>query len=271
MTRFVACWMAAALFSASAWAQKSSLGAGEYVTTGQYLQSPNKTYLAVQQKDGNFCIYKGSPTQYQGGALWCHNVVGPGGQFFTMVHGDGNLCTYRGTRNAGSTTWCTNAVAKGGQFLLQQQDDGNLCVIRKVQIHWPGSPPGAGPVTVQSPMWCALAGKAPQTIAIGDPTFPRRFDVSNDSSASVWVTIYGEGDYTGPKIQGTGCLEPGQKGEVHMSGYTNAQVRGEQTQSPHCQQPVACDTSVQEAGGYPYHWQSVIFRRAGNCWWDFAP
>ena len=51
MTRFAACWIAAALFSASAWAQKSSLGAGEYVTTGQYLQSPNKTYLAVQQKE----------------------------------------------------------------------------------------------------------------------------------------------------------------------------------------------------------------------------
>jgi len=269
--------MALAFFSAAAWAQKSSLGAGEYLTTGQYLQSPNKNYLAVQQKDGNFCIYKGSPTQYQGGALWCHNVAASGGQFFTRLHSDGNLCTYRGTTTVGSTTWCTNAVANGGQFQLQVQDDGNLCVIHKVQVQLPGPPAWPGttkapstPATFQGPIWCALKKPLP-TVAIGDPTYPRRFDVTNDSSASVWVTVYGEGDYSGPKIQGTGCLEPGQKGEVHLSGYSNAGVRGEQTQSPHCQQPVACDTSVQLMGDLAHSWQSVIYRRAGNCWWDFAP
>lgn len=272
MTRFFACLMAVAFFSAPAWAQKSSLNAGEYLTTGQYLQSPNKNYLAVQQKDGNFCIYKGSPTRYQGGALWCHNVVGPGAQFFTRLHSDGNLCTYHGTTTAGATTWCTNAVAKGGQFLLQEQDDGNLCVIHKVQVRLPGVPAGAGPATFQGPIWCAL--KAPQpTVAFGDAQGAFLFNVSNDSPKSVWVTIYGEGDYTGPKIVATGCLEPGQKGEVHALGYGNLGVRGEQTQTPHCQQPVACDTSVQEAGGNlsVYNWRSIIFRSSGNCWWDFAP
>jgi hypothetical protein len=147
----------ASFWGASAWAQKSSLAVGESIGTGQYLQSPNKAYLAVQQADGNLCIYRGSPTQYQGGALWCHNKVAPGGQFVTVLQTDGNLCTWRGNLRQGTTTWCSNKVLPGAQFVLNQQDDGNLCVYARVEVRLPL---GQNINQVKA-TWCALSALPP--------------------------------------------------------------------------------------------------------------
>jgi hypothetical protein len=138
---------------------------GESITTGQYLQSPNKMYLAVQQKDGNLCIYRGTPQQYQGGAFWCHNQVAPGGQFVTILQTDGNLCTWRGNPRQ-TTTWCTNKVLSmpGAQFTLSQQDDGNLCVYSRVSIRMPITNQTINQV---SAIWCALS--TPPSIATIQP------------------------------------------------------------------------------------------------------
>lgn len=104
------------------------LTAGQSITANEYLQSKNNRYYAIQQTDGNLCVYKGTPQGSQG-LLWCHNKTMAAGPFITVMQRDGNLCTYKGTP-AGyqAGLWCTNAVAPGGQYVLAMQDDGNLCV-----------------------------------------------------------------------------------------------------------------------------------------------
>lgn len=104
------------------------LTAGQSITTNEFLQSRNNRYYAIQQTDGNLCVYKGTPQGSQG-LLWCHNKVMAGGPFITAMQSDGNLCTYKGTRDGYQAgLWCTNAVSPGGQYVLVMQDDGNLCV-----------------------------------------------------------------------------------------------------------------------------------------------
>src|SRR5262249_12506057 len=65
---------------------------GGTLAAGQYLVSENKQFFLIQQTDGNLCVYKGSSPSDNRGGLWCHNKVG-GGPSFTVMQGDGNLCT----------------------------------------------------------------------------------------------------------------------------------------------------------------------------------
>lgn len=118
----------AAIFPPSAHAQKSQLQAGELIVTGQTLQSPNRKFYAVQQADGNLCVYSGTPDRATGN-LWCHHKLAAGGQFVTVLQQDGNLCTYSGTPAGYSKlSWCSQSQAPGGRYVLAMQDDGNLCV-----------------------------------------------------------------------------------------------------------------------------------------------
>lgn len=111
---------------------------GDWLSTDQYLRSASRAYIAVQQGDGNFCVYKvGSPQDpTYPGLNWCsRNVPAPAGQYFTIFQGDGNLCTYAGTGpadNKGGIV-CPSGP-RSGDFYLIVQDDGNL-------VMYPGKNP----------------------------------------------------------------------------------------------------------------------------------
>jgi hypothetical protein len=255
------------LCSPAAWGQNNGswLPAGKPLSTGQYLQSVGKRAFAVQQADGNLCTYPGTPGHRQGPAIWCSNVKAPGGHFFAMVHADGNLCTYHGTPQAGGTTWCTNKVMRsGGPFFLTVDNSGDLCVAYNVTER-----NGRASLTTPVPLWCALAVK------IGDGE--RCFDVVNNGSHNVWVTVYAATGSAGSplRIDSTSCLEPGQLGHVHFKScnLANAVVRGELTANSHCRHPRLCDTEVQMKDlDHRSYWRSIRFRGDRNgCWWDWMP
>jgi hypothetical protein len=111
---------------------------GDWLATDQYLKSASRAYIAVQQGDGNFCVYKvGSPQDpTYPGLNWCsRNAPAPTGQYFTIFQGDGNLCTYAGTGpadNKGGVV-CPSGP-RNGDFYLILQDDGNL-------VMYPGKNP----------------------------------------------------------------------------------------------------------------------------------
>jgi hypothetical protein len=135
----------------------SYIATGGNLAVGQYLVADNKQFFAIQQSDGNLCVYKGSSPSDNRGGLWCHNKTGGGGLFYTVMQGDGNLCTYRGTGNNDNrgNQWCSMATAAGGQFFMTVQSDGNLCVYHGTyQNH------GVG-------VWCSGAVSAPVATAYG--------------------------------------------------------------------------------------------------------
>lgn len=111
---------------------------GDWLGTDQYLMSASRAYIAVQQGDANFCVYKiGSPQDpTYPGLNWCsRNVSAPAGQYFTIFQGDGNLCTYAGTGpadNKGGIV-CPSGP-RNGDFYLILQNDGNL-------VMYPGKNP----------------------------------------------------------------------------------------------------------------------------------
>jgi len=113
---------------------------GDWLTTDQFLMSASRAYIAVQQGDANFCVYKiGSPQDpTYPGLNWCsRNVSAPAGQFFTIFQGDGNLCTYAGTGpadNKGGIV-CPSGP-RNGDFYLILQNDGNL-------VMYPGKNPAS--------------------------------------------------------------------------------------------------------------------------------
>jgi hypothetical protein len=113
---------------------------GDWLATDQYLRSASRAYIAVQQGDGNFCVYKVGSAQdpTYPGLSWCsRNTSAPAGQYYTVFQGDGNLCTYAGTgpsENKGFVT-CPSGP-RNGDFYLILQDDGNL-------VMYPGKNPAS--------------------------------------------------------------------------------------------------------------------------------
>jgi hypothetical protein len=122
----------------------SILTQGGYLTTNQYLVSPNGCFFAIIQGDGNFCVYRGSGPANNGGALWCcASKARAAGDYFVAMQADGNLCVYPGTpaHPTGGAVWCIADKARpAATYGLYMQDDGNLCV-------YSGSP------TQQSYVW----------------------------------------------------------------------------------------------------------------------
>jgi hypothetical protein len=113
----------------------------DYMATGgtlaqdQMLVSPDRRYYALQQRDGNLCVFKNAPGDASPTRLWCHNGTGRGGKWVLIMQGDGNLCTYFASNTRSNPLWCSMRTAtQGGQFFVVQQNDGNLCV-------YPGTSP----------------------------------------------------------------------------------------------------------------------------------
>lgn len=108
------------------------LQTGEYIQDGDWLSSPSGIFFAALQRDGNFCVYRGTPDNNQGG-LWCYSEKGHGeGMYFARLQTDGNFCVSRGRVEApGETVWCRAEGPDQGKFTMLLHDDGNLCIYRE--------------------------------------------------------------------------------------------------------------------------------------------
>jgi hypothetical protein len=77
-------------------------GASRELRAGQALRSPNGSYRAEMQGDGNFVVY--SPT----GAIWASNTNGYPGSWLVLQE-DGNMVVYR---PGGVAIWASNTVGR---------------------------------------------------------------------------------------------------------------------------------------------------------------
>jgi hypothetical protein len=117
------------------------LTSGNYLQTGEYLLSLNKSFIGLMQQDGNFCVYMGSsPATQQGPAIWCSNATGQVGKYFAIMHPNGNFCVGPGEGpGRPASLWCTDRVVpRGSPSFVTMNGDGNL-------IAYAGTPekPGA--------------------------------------------------------------------------------------------------------------------------------
>jgi hypothetical protein len=94
------------------------LAAGQKLTSGNAVRSPNGTYSLQQQTDGNLVLYRGRTP------LWSSKTSGTG--VFSLMQTDGNLVVYRGTK----ALWSTSTGGHAGASLAVQ-DDGNLVIYGK--------------------------------------------------------------------------------------------------------------------------------------------
>jgi hypothetical protein len=130
------------------------------------LVSPNGRAMAMQQADGNFCVWGGSPASPRPyDASWCHMKVNPflnmeHAKYYTAIQTDGNLCTYSDKgRNA---TWCSMAYGPAGPHYVVLDNHGNLCTHK-----------GTDPQHDWGVMWCTMdTSGAP-------PAAPNVIDVSS--------------------------------------------------------------------------------------------
>lgn len=56
----------------------SIIKSGDYLAANDYIQSPSGLFYAIQQSDGNFCVYKGTgPNDTSWECLWATNQLDP--------------------------------------------------------------------------------------------------------------------------------------------------------------------------------------------------
>ncbi|MEA2738499.1 MAG: hypothetical protein QOH05_1806, partial [Acetobacteraceae bacterium] len=122
-------------------AKGSELPTNSILGVGDYLVSNNGVFFAIQQGDGNFCVYRGSGPSDNRGFLW-GSVQAAGyqpanGDYFVIMQGDGNFCGYKGKGPAGNQGFVWGSVQLGkykptdGQYKAVMQDDGNFCIYRQ--------------------------------------------------------------------------------------------------------------------------------------------
>lgn len=108
--------------------QRNILAAGETLKPGDALHSPNKTYQAIFQSDGNFVIYR----------LCDGYVMGAGGTngkgaTRAVLQADGNFVIYAGDK----ALYATGTDKSGTVCRLEMQNDGNLVLYNaKGKAQW---------------------------------------------------------------------------------------------------------------------------------------
>src|SRR5256885_205852 len=101
---------------------------------GDFLVSPNGTYTAIMQADGNFVVYQGTAG---GSAVWASGVA-PGvgnGPYNAVMQGDGNFVVYQGT--GGHAIWASGVIpgVGNGPYNAVMQNDGNFVVYQGTGRH----------------------------------------------------------------------------------------------------------------------------------------
>ena len=91
----------------------SYLNTNQYLKTNEYIRTKSRTngasFFTVMQGDGNLCTYAGTDPGHNKGYRWCANSAPVKGQsFFAIMQGDGHLCVYHGTGPADNKgfVWC---------------------------------------------------------------------------------------------------------------------------------------------------------------------
>jgi hypothetical protein len=96
----------------------SMLRAGQTLTAGHSLRSPDGRYTLAMQTDGNLVVYNAAHL-----AMWNTVTFGTGGSNYLSMQPDGNLVVYK---SPGVSVWSSGSV--GYQQWLALQSDGNLVV-----------------------------------------------------------------------------------------------------------------------------------------------
>jgi hypothetical protein len=106
----------------------STLNAGEYLTSGQWIISPNGQYLLLMASDGNLDLFFWEPTAPNGAQLlWASSGLGAG--TWVIMQTDGQLVMYNGLQFKVVAATCCYT----GNF-LRLQDDANLVVYTSSQV-----------------------------------------------------------------------------------------------------------------------------------------
>lgn len=120
----------------------SVLRAGQHLQTGDYLTSPGGTCFAVQQSDGQLCVYAGADPNHNGGLVWSSTERSDAqGDYVTVMQRDGNLATYHGTATSQGPwlwSWTTTPPPAADDYFAQLDDHGVLTV-------YTGTPDAPGP------------------------------------------------------------------------------------------------------------------------------
>lgn len=102
--------------------------AGTVLPAGEILFNTAQTAFALQQTDGNFCLYRGTGPANNLGRVKCSAVHhGLGHVYSASMLDNGKLCTYQN----GKAIWCyknlnlINPPNFSSQFYFAIQDDGN--------------------------------------------------------------------------------------------------------------------------------------------------
>ncbi len=125
----------------------SVLPVGQFLAVNDWVTSPQRLFFAIQQSDGNFCVYRGSGPSDNHGGLWCSDHHPGEGQYFAIQQSDGNFCVYRGSGPADNHggVWCSDQHPGEGSYFAVIQDDGNFCVYR-----------GGGLSDNRGGVWCTM-------------------------------------------------------------------------------------------------------------------
>ncbi len=159
------------------------LSAPGNIGINETLVSPNGRAMAMQQSDGNFCVWGGSPASARPyDASWCHMKINPflnaeRVKYYTTIQTDGNLCTYPAGKS--SATWCSMAYGPKGSYYVTLDNHGDLCTHK-----------GPDPQHDYGVMWCTMDNSG-----AGAPLAPNVIDVSStlaetfNSDASAWRNL----------------------------------------------------------------------------------
>jgi hypothetical protein len=105
---------------------------GQYLATNEYIQSPNGSFFAMMQSDGNFCVYAGPAPGYSRGNLWNTDTGGTAPtQYVAMMQDDGNFGLYHGTNASDRHSVYWHAGVSGSlseDYQLRLENDGRLLI-----------------------------------------------------------------------------------------------------------------------------------------------
>ena len=92
----------------------SRLGAFGVLKSGEFMVGPGRQSFAMLHTDGNFCFYRGDPSEAVERA-WCSEATAGEGEYHAILWTDGNFCVNRGTPGNGKgKLWCSANLAPQG-------------------------------------------------------------------------------------------------------------------------------------------------------------
>ena len=202
----------------------STLGVGQVLRSNQFLLSPNGTFEAKMQSDGNFVTCHSASLQCTTAPpTWSTGTQGNAGAYFTIRRSDSNLVVFDQRNN---WKWASFTSGDVGDHLIMQ-DDGNLGFYGPVGALWGAMngiiwhfPTSVGVYAYQGPQSNVMAdgwGILGITGGLGTTSNPWvDTSSSNDFAAGMaiqnsgrgvpWMSYWTvSGPYTQPTLLGSPC------------------------------------------------------------------